>query len=223
MDYYFSVLQLIGIGPHELDTRKYIYPLSSDDKEWAKSFLKNHASPDSFLFAMHPGGANLAVPRRWPLENFITVGQWVIKNLQATVILVGGKEDVEVCDAVASELKSSCINICNQTTLRQTAAILSSCKACLTNDTGILHLAAAVGVPNIYALFGPTDADLLMPPEANVIALKSDLECAPCAGSIIGKDTKECLNMPKGRCLSDIKPEQVIKHLKTMLSNEKQL
>jgi heptosyltransferase II len=223
VDYYFSVLQLIGINPNELDIKKYVYPLSSDDKEWAKSFLKNHVSSDFFLLAIHPGGANLLVTRRWPLENFITVGKWVIKNSRGTVILIGGKEDIEVCDAIASELKSGCINICNQTTLKQTAAILSFCNACLTNDTGILHLAAAVGVPNIFAIFGPTDADLLLPPEANVIALKSDLECAPCAGSIINKETKECSNIQKGKCLLDINPEQVIKHLEHLLDNEKQL
>jgi len=221
VDYYFSILQLIGINPNELDTRKYVYSLTSDDKAWGDFFLRKHARASSFIFAMHPGGVNLIVPRRWPLEHFITVGQWVIKNMRGTILLTGGEEDVEVCNAVASELKSGCINICNQTTIKQTAAILSFCNACLTNDTGILHLAAAVGVPSIYALFGPTNADLLMPPEANVIALKSDLECSPCAGSIISKDTRECSNTPKGECLFDIKPEQVIKHLSQLLNHEK--
>ena len=210
IDYYFSVLQLIGIDPNELNTRKYVYPLTSDDKNWGNSFLINHETSGSFLFVMHPGGANLVVQRRWSLENFITVGQWVIKNMHGIVLLTGGKEDVEVCNAIAAKLKSDCINICNQTTIRQTAAILSFCNACLTNDTGILHLSAAVGVPHIYALFGPTDANLLMPQEANVIILKSGLECSPCAGSIIDKDTVECNTIPIGICLLTIKPEQVI-------------
>jgi len=221
VDYYFSVLQLIGIGSHELDTRKYIYPLSSEDKNWGDAFLRNHATPGSFLFAMHPGGANLKVQRRWPLENFITVGQWVIEKMNGTVLLTGGKEDVEVCNAIAAKLDPMCINICNRVTIRQTATVLSSCNACLTNDTGILHLAAAVGVPNIYALFGPTDAVLLIPPEANVIVLKSDLECAPCAESIINRETKECSNTPKGSCLLNIHPEQVIEHINQMLVNER--
>ena len=213
VDLYRAALEPLGIK--EGSTRStFVFPLTEQEKSWAKEYLASRMAAGSFLFAMHPGGAALKVPRRWPADYFVKVGRWIISKAGGMVLLTGDKADADVCNVVAADIGEKCINACGQLTLRQTAALLSRCNACLTNDTGTLHLAAAVGVPDIYAVFGPTDPALLKPPGVNVTAFAPHMSCAPCAGSIIDEDTAVCANVPQGRCLESIRPEQVIDQLR---------
>jgi hypothetical protein len=75
-----------------------------------------------------------------------------------------------------------------------------------------------VSVPDIYAVFGPTDPALLKPPGANVTVFAPDIACAPCTGSIIGKDTEACDTVPVGNCLNTIPAEMVIEVLARRIS-----
>lgn len=212
VDLYHASLEPLGIKK-ESTGGAYVFPLAEQEKSWAKEYLASRMAAGSFLFAMHPGGADLKVPRRWPADYFVKAGRWIVDEAGGTVLLTGDKSDADVCNIVAAGLGKKCINACGQVTLRQTAALLSRCDACLTNDTGTLHLAAAVGVPDIYAIFGPTDPALLRPAGANVTVFAPDMACAPCAGSIIGKDTAACDTVPVGNCLNTITAEMVIEVL----------
>ena len=103
--------------------------------------------------AIAPGGAKNAgqdMPsRRWPVQRFAEL----IQKLPEQVILLGSKEDKAITDAFAA---SSCTNLAGRLSLLETAALLRKCKGLITNDAGLMHVAAAVGCP-VVAIFGPTD------------------------------------------------------------------
>ncbi len=219
VDYYFEALKSLGVTSGDDHSFRYEFPLSPDDIGWGRDFLKSNGRKRSLLVAMHPGGAKLMLPRRWPAENFISVGKWVIDELGGQVLLTGGREDEEVCKTVGAALGARCINACGKTTLRQTAALLSLCGACVTNDTATVHLASAVHMRNICVIIGPSDPSLYLPHDENLRVFRASVDCAPCIGSIIGSETQACSAAKPGLCLTSVTPEQIIEALKQVMLN----
>ncbi len=213
---YGDLLTSLG-GVAELGERQYCMTMRETELSWVAEYFSSSGAASSTIVALNPGGAELNVPRRWPVENYIALGKWLLLQEGVQVLLIGGKEDVSICDRIAEALEGRCINTCGKTDVGQTAALLSRCTTLVTNDTGALHLAAAVGVPHVIALFGPTDAKLLVPPGRGITALSAKIACAPCAGSIINRETKTCVTTPPGACLRSIRPASVIKVLESVL------
>lgn len=213
---YGDLLKPLG-GVANLGERQYCMTLSATELSWAAEYLSSQAAGNSTIVALNPGGVELNVPRRWPAESFIALGKWLLLQEGVKVLLTGGKEDVPVCERIAEALEGKCINACGRAVIGQSAALLSRCAAVITNDTGALHLAAAVGVPHVIALFGPTDARLLVPPGQGITVLSAKIACSPCAGSIIDRKTEACVTTPPGACLHSIQPESVIEILESVL------
>lgn len=120
------------------------------------------------MIALHPGG--LQENKKWPVERFVEIGQALV-NRGALVCLVGGQEEKAICDTLGSAIASSAVlNFAGQLSLNETAALLKRCRLLLSNDTGIMHLATAVGT-KVIAVFGPTDARHIGPFTSNAKVL----------------------------------------------------
>ncbi|MBK9097673.1 MAG: lipopolysaccharide heptosyltransferase II [bacterium] len=149
--------------------------------------------------------------KRWPLEYFIDLGK-KLESAGYKVILFGGIDESKSADEIASHLNSA-INLCCDS-LSQTAANMKICKAVYTNDSGLMHLAAAMEVP-VIAFFGSTVKEFgFYPYKAKSIELEiKDLSCRPCTH--IGR-----ASCPKShfKCLKDIKPELAFQSLKNLLA-----
>jgi heptosyltransferase-3 len=216
---YVALMQFLGVvesGPHQ--GQQYVFPIAEEERAWAQRFIETSHRGQRPRLAMHPGGADLIVPRRWPSDYFVKVGQWFIKATGGMVLLTGGVDDTELCGHVEADLGRQVINACGQYSVRESAALLAQCDICLTNDTSVLHLALAVGVPNIVAIFGPTDPNLLVPKGCNTVRyLQGDLSCTPCAGSVLNSETHKCRRPLEGECLYGVNPAQVIQVLQEIL------
>jgi heptosyltransferase-2 len=219
VDLYIELLRFLGVSMQGGTPHRYVFPLSSRDQEWAREYLTRSGDPQPPLMAIHPGGAKLVVPRRWPAHHFLRVAQWFIRATGGTVVLTGGKDDEAFCNRLASDLGKGVVNTCGRLSVRETAAVLGRCDICLTNDTSAMHLAAAVDLPHIVVIFGPTDPHLLVPKGHNIQYLQASLPCVPCAGSVIGRDTQKCSQAIEGECLRAVKPEQVIGVLEGVLDD----
>lgn len=217
VEVYIKLLHSLGVSlPGEMDYR-YVFPLSRKDRAWAGEYLKSSGILERPLMAMHPGEVKLVVPRRWPAEHFIEVARWFIETTEGSVLLTGGPDDREYCHQITSALGENVLNTCGQFSIRQTAAFLAHCDICLTNDTGMLHIAAAIGVPRIVVVFGPTNPELLIPKGSNIRYLQASLPCIPCAGSVISSATQKCSQPIEGECLHAIEPKHVILILREVL------
>ncbi|OFW52520.1 MAG: hypothetical protein A2163_08215 [Actinobacteria bacterium RBG_13_35_12] len=107
------------------------------------------------LIAVHPGGVR--ENKRWMPERFAEVGRELIKY-GYSICLVGGREEEPLCRKIENSInmQNRVINTCGVFSLEETAALLKKCLFLLCNDTGIMHLATAVGA-HVIAIFGPTD------------------------------------------------------------------
>lgn len=118
--------------------------LSQEDENFVESVLKAHrVDASSLLVAINPGARELK--RVWPLENYIEVARWLQQNYQVYIIIVGGAAEEQLGEKFQSVVEDeSVINLAGKTTLRQLCAVLKYCHLYIGNDTGPMHLAAAV-------------------------------------------------------------------------------
>ena len=149
-------------------------------------------------------GAEFGTAKRWPATHFSQLAHL----LDRPAVLLGSAKEAQLCDAIASAAASRCINLAGKTSLNDAFALIAAAHAVVSNDSGLMHVAAAFGVPQV-ALFG-SSSPLHTPPlndRATVLWLKQDpgyqppLDCSPCF-------QREC---PLGhtRCLVDLTPERV--------------
>ena len=126
--------------------------------------------------------------KNWPAENFAELARRLAEN-GAEVCVIGGKNDNVVSSA---ETKNSIYDFCGKASLLESAALLKTCDCLVTNDSGPMHIAAALGV-RCVALFGPTDAARTGPYGAGHVVLKGVCEKAPCYKRTCPKGDKSCL------------------------------
>lgn len=104
-------------------------------------------------------------------------------------------------------LPSNSRDLTTQTTIRETGAIISNCRALITGDSGPMHLASAVGTP-VIGLFGPTSREWgFYPSGLDDIIIEAELQCRPC--SLHGKSFGKCM----AKCMEDLEPQQLISAL----------
>jgi ADP-heptose:LPS heptosyltransferase len=113
--------------------------------------------------------------KRWPESRFAAVADWTIENTGHDVVLFGGDLDKSV--AVMRRLMSYGTRgiVVRGLHLRRVAAMLAECAAMVSNDTGLMHMASAVGTP-VIAVFGPTSPRVYLP-RGRTVGLASDLDC----------------------------------------------
>jgi hypothetical protein len=136
-------------------------------EEGARAWLAARLGGDASPTAVHPGSGG--GPKCWPPERFAALAA----RLGAPVLLIEGPADAEACEAVRSRLPAAGPPLAEARALPfpELAALLGRCAAYVGNDSGISHLAAALGCPTV-AVFGPTDAAVWAPlgPRARVVA-----------------------------------------------------
>ncbi|MBU5612329.1 glycosyltransferase family 9 protein [Geomonas azotofigens] len=199
---FFRLLAPLGIeAPAELPVPFLELPPAALEHA-ARLVARLGEQPFAVIF---PGAS---VPRKeWGGVKFRQVAASVALAGHATVV-VGGKEDVDVADAIARA--TGAINLAGETSLAETAAVIAAAKVLLTGDSGLLHIAAGLGTPTL-ALFGPSDAVKWAPKGNGHRYFASSLPCAPCArwGTI-----PPCAH--EGSCI-DADPSEVARTLIQML------
>jgi ADP-heptose:LPS heptosyltransferase len=205
---YLKFLEPLGISA---GNRAYEYPVRANDLDVVKLALRRENVDTSRPMAViHPGGKIHINSRRWPAEHFARVCDFLSVEEGFEIVLTGDGDDVDVCKQIVSSLGTKVKSLAGRFTFAETAALLSLCQLCITNDTSILHLAEAAGVDRVISIFGPTDPDILAPQNERYVVLRSKLPCAPCMGGIIDPNTERCWLEVKEECLSGISPEQVV-------------
>ncbi len=163
------------------------------------------------LLALCPG-AEYGSAKRWPVEHFAAVARTYL-NQDWAVWLLGSSKDLEVTTAIA-EAAPGCVNLAGRTQLEEVIDLLSLATAVVSNDSGLMHIAAALDRP-LIAIYGSSDPGFTPPlsPQAKILHL--GLPCSPCF-------KREC---PLGHlnCLRQLAPTQVLTQLTALLSQIHQL
>lgn len=124
-------------------------------------------------------GAAYGPAKRWPPERFAALGRELAREFGARLVLLGGPGEAPVANLVKTQLGLPVLDLAGKTDLRQALAVLSHLNLLVTNDSGLMHAAAALGVP-LVALFGSTDPAATGPFTPRATVLRQPLPCSPC-------------------------------------------
>jgi len=192
---------------------KLEFPLyiSIEDAEWVKQFLlENNLNDKKPLIAINPSAR--WVKKRWPAASYSALINQLIKELKAGIIIVGSKDDIPIAEEITSLVNERIYIATGKTSIKRLAALLEKVNLLITNDSGPMHIAAALGTP-AAALFGPTDPELTGPYGRGHVVLRKNPDCSPCM-------RRPCT---KGKpvCMEAITADEVVKAVSVIL-NENQ-
>lgn len=189
--------------------------ISSGRQAAARDFLRSHGVGSSndgrVLIALCPGSINSRA-KRWPAERYAELGDRLIGELQAEVILIGSAAEVDVSHAVSRQMRKQPVVLTGQTDLAQLVAILSQVDLLVTNDTGPAHIASALGRPTLV-IFGPTNPLTTRPFSSYGQVLRQPPDCAPCM-------LRDC--PIDHRCMTAITPADVFERARLVLETANQ-
>jgi heptosyltransferase-2 len=124
-------------------------------------------------------GASFGTAKRWRPERYGAVGDLVSRRTGAKVVLVGGQAERALAEAIAGGMAVRPRILTGETSLADLVGVLSCLRAFVTNDSGPMHLAAALGVP-LVAVFGSTDWRETAPVSPRATVVREPVDCAPC-------------------------------------------
>lgn len=165
-----------------------------------------YSAPVKPVLAICPG-ASYGPSKRWPGTYYETVAQEKIRA-GWEVWIFGSKDDKPITDKIASFLVGKHINFSGNIVLSETIDLFSLCDAIITNDSGLMHIAASLNKP-VVAIYGSTSPDFTPPLSKNAKMLQTNLSCHPCF-------KRKCL-YKHYHCLYNIKPELVLRELNNLL------
>jgi heptosyltransferase-2 len=196
----------------------FFIPENTKSKIAAMPALKDLRSFDTVI-GFCPGARHAT--KRWETNRFCETGIRIARELHAGILLFGGPDDALLCQRIASGINTAlhtraAIDVSGTLSLCETAAAMQMCSVVLTNDTGLMHIAAATK-RKVVALFGSTVQEFGFFPfgTTSTVLEVNGLSCRPC--SHIGRSS-----CPKKhfRCMKDIQMEQAVQAVASMLTKE---
>ena len=173
--HYFDLLHAVGIPA--ADQRLELFLAESERIDAAKRFETAGIRETALKVGLFPGaGWKL---REWMPERFAAIGDRLVTQFNANVSVFGGPKEAELVQTVVDLMDAPAIPFAGNLQIRQLAACIEQCDLFLTNDTGPMHIAAAVGTPTV-SLFGPGNHIRFQPLGAMHQTLRHDVPCSPC-------------------------------------------
>lgn len=174
------------------------------------SFVQNTTQPKVVLHATSTNPAKC-----WPVSHFVMLAEQLASTYQASLYFLGTAAEKDIYDnlitALPQSVQAACSNLCGQTTVLESLALLKQMDLVVANDSGMVHMAAACNTP-LVCLFGPMDPNQWRPLSQNAtILVNESLPCRPCRMKIT------CNNLYP--CLTEITPETVLDACKTYLTS----
>jgi len=173
---------LTGKEPDYEKYKKLQYFESEEEREFAEKWLRKH-HVGGFLVGIHPGSSTFKnhINKRWPKEKFSQFVNSILQDdREISVLIFGGSEDEDAKTYIEEKAVDKRRTIAVRgTTLRQTASIIKMVNIFVTNDTGLMHLAAALETP-IVLITGPTNPLWVRPLGVKHRLVYMGLHCSPC-------------------------------------------
>ncbi len=176
IDYYIGILKGAGL---EDDGRKLDLVIGDEDKASAKKILaENGLGGSGPVMGINPGATG-GTAKRWFPDRYAKLCKKLSRQYQTKVLIFGGPADHELGKEIMDMAQDCCINIAGKTSLSQAFGLIGSCDLFVTNDSGLMHAAAALNV-NQVAVIGSTDYIATAPSNKNSIIVREPTSCAPC-------------------------------------------
>ena len=204
VDWYLGVLPLLGVPVHW--SFQWL-PLRPGPAETVR---QQRSADGSRWIVLQPGAR--WVNKRWPTEYFADlVRQLALAHKNVRFAILGGQEDRSLGETIAKAGPQRCLDLTGKISLPEMVEWIRSCELMVTNDTGPMHVAAALRKP-VVALFGPTEPRRTGPYAQLDRALQLNLPCVPCL-------KPRCTYVKPFECLRAIRPEAVFQAVQKRLES----
>ncbi len=158
------------------------------------------------LVAINPGAA-YGTAKRWLPDRYAKLARWIHKTCSGRCVVLGSPAERELCEKIAFAAGEGVVSLAGETDVLELAAVLAESDLLLTNDTGTMHVADAVGTP-IVAIFGPTHPETTSPFRVEHAVIREPVHCSPC----------ELRHCPiDHRCMTRISVSRVFRNVVEML------
>jgi ADP-heptose:LPS heptosyltransferase len=171
---------------------------------FAGDFFRDGDMEGALVIALNPGASNRI--KCWSTARFAELGDRLIEELGARVVVIGGGDERDLADAILAGMRHQARDLVGKVSLLQLGALLKRCTLLVSGDTGPLHLATAVGTP-VVALFGAIDPRRTGPVgEGHRVISHPEIPCVPC---VAGK----CTNPVYLECMEKITADEVFREV----------
>ncbi len=190
VNYYLDMVKSLGCFDADRDVR---LRLGDDERALADDMLASYGIADIHPLIGIAPGATYGPAKKWFPERFAAVADRLIDDLVGTVLLFGSAADQDCTGAVKRHAMHNLINLAGKTALKEAIALISRCDLFISNDSGLMHVAAALGTPTV-AIFGSTNIVTTSPVGEKISVIRKDIECSPCLQESCPSDFK-CMDM----------------------------
>ena len=211
-----KLLEFLDVSSEDFEPALEIYP-SGSDSEHAEVFWTEHKlTQKSLVFGMHVWSTTLKDMhyKCWDRAKFAALIDRLKEKYDCEILLFEGPHDREVNEFLVKTTRQKPA-VVRDTSVKETAALLKRCTLLITNDSGVMHVGAAVGVP-IVAIFGPTNDTWVGPFTEGRVLVKKSLPCQPCF--VYSTRHLECKAGLNFECLASIEVEDVLAAVEKSLS-----
>lgn len=194
--YYLNMLEGLGLSA-ESDPRLHLSPAKTDI-DWAGKELTAAGAYSDILIGLNPGAA-YGPAKKWLPEYFAELASLLAERTSAKMIVFGTDADFKIGMELSKAAPGRVVNTAGHTTLGQAVGLIAQCNAFVTNDSGLMHVAAALDIP-LVAIFGSTNAVTTGPFSGKARIIKKEIGCSPCLKAKCPSDF---------RCMKEITPAEV--------------
>jgi heptosyltransferase II len=198
-EYYLRLLARAGLKTPLPKNARPKFHLADQNIDLARKRLMNMNLDKTFLLGIAPGAA-YGTAKQWPARKYAAAADMILQVHKGSALIFGSIGEAAVAANVKNHMKYPALNLAGETNLAEAAALIDRCDLFLTNDSGLMHVAAAVNTP-LVAVFGSTNPQTTSPRSEWNRIIRRPVECAPCM--------KPKCTQAVHRCMELIVPEDV--------------
>ncbi len=175
-DHYLRLLKLSGL---QVDSPLLELAVSQTDQARGRDLLQENGIEDTeTVIGINPGAA-FGTAKRWPAERFAQLADLLAEKQTARILIFGGPGEQDVAQLISTSMTLTPLILSGKTTLGEAMALVEKCDLLVTNDSGLMHIAAALHRP-LVAIFGPTNPVTTGPLDSRAKIVREPVECSPC-------------------------------------------
>ena len=205
--YYQQLVKAITQIPSKGHIPKLVAP-SQNQLAGLPQLAELYSSSNTLFVGLNPGSI-YGSAKRWGSSRFAEVGDKIVEQIpkeypeysSVRCIIFGGKGEESLGREIAIQMRAQPIVLSGKTSIQELMGVLNRCAVLVTNDTGPMHLAQALGVP-VVAIFGSTDPKTTQPVGENSYVIREQVRCSPCLLRSCPIDH---------RCMTNVSTDQVVK------------
>ena len=205
VEYYLCLLDGLGI-PRPVPAVLKLTVAEEEREAMATRLASLGIEPGAPIVTINPG-ATYGSAKRWYPDRFAAVAEALSVEWSARVVVVGSTAEAPLAGEIEAATRNPLVNLAGKTTVRELMALLSLSSFLVTNDSGPMHIGAALGVP-LVAIFGPTDWRRTSPWSSLAKVVRVEIDCSPCRRRVCDRGHE---------CMLGVTPEMVVDAARQLL------